>query len=66
MQTDTANISTKEYEVVKTLDFYRGMLLDYFELKFGEREDWRQIRSQVLKIMGNNGLEQKLKEIINK
>lgn len=54
----------QEYEVVKTVDFYRGLIMDLLEFKLKERKDWTEIRRQMLKLLGNNGLEQKLRSIV--
>jgi hypothetical protein len=57
-------ICDQEYEIIKTLDLYRGLILDALELRLKERTDWKQIRSNMLKLLGNNGLEDRLRRIV--
>jgi hypothetical protein len=53
-----------EYEVIKAMDLYRGLILDALELRLKERQDWKQIRSNMLKLLGNSGLEDRLRRIV--
>lgn len=58
--------TTIEHEITRAVDFYRGLLMDFLEMKYGEASDWQHTRSQVLKIMGTRGLEHKMREIVTK
>lgn len=54
----------KQEKLKETLDFYRGMLLDSLDLLVGEKPEWPKVRSCVLKVFGDRGIESKMNELI--
>jgi hypothetical protein len=46
------------------IDFYRGLVMDAVEADC-EPKQWKQLRSRILKVLGDRGLEGKMIEMID-
>lgn len=57
--------ANKKAKLKYIVGMYQGMLLDCIELNYGEDPSWRNVRGQVLKILGDRGLKGKLTEAID-
>lgn len=44
----------------ETLDFYRGLILDAVEAELDDSQNWGSLRSRLLKLLGDRGLESKV------
>ena len=53
-------------ELLELLSFYRGMVLDACEQELGDSPRWEFLRSRLLKIFGNRGMEEKIVLIMSK
>jgi hypothetical protein len=51
-------------ELLEMLGFYRGMVLDACEQEMGESPRWAFLRSRLLKIFGQRGMEEKIIKIM--
>lgn len=47
------------------VDLYRGMVLDSIQLELQESPNWPQIRSRLLKLLGDRGLVGQIKSQFN-
>jgi len=51
-------------QIIETIGFYRGLLLDSVEHEMGGDPKWGYLRSRMLKILGDRGLEGRVQEIL--
>jgi hypothetical protein len=49
-------------EIMRT---YQGLILDVLEESIGASQNWPGIRSRVLRLLGDNGLSKRVKEIVD-
>lgn len=56
----------KGFEAKECVGFYRGMILDAVEMVLDGDPAWKQTRSMLLKLLGDQGLEKKMVDIIEK
>lgn len=52
------------FKLEQTISFYRGMVLDCVENVLDGDPEWPATRSKLLKVLGDRGLEGKIREII--
>lgn len=57
--------NSQHIKLLETIEFYRGLVLDSVELELGESPQWKRLRSRLLKILGDRGLEGRINEILN-
>lgn len=60
---ETKKIYTQK--IIEEIRRSRGFTLDIVELVLGDSPDWKMVRSRLLKIFGERGLEQKILEIMS-
>lgn len=53
-------------EILEIISLTRGHILDTLEIEIGETRSWKSIRSRILKIMGDRGLEGKILKLLSK
>ena len=51
--------------LLEVAGFYRGMVLDACEQELADSPRWQFLRSRLLKIFGERGLQQKILEIMS-
>lgn len=56
--------SNKSQHVNEILRTYQGLLLDVLEESFGQDKSWQSIRSRVLRLLGDNGLGKRIRELV--
>ena len=54
----------KYQQVLEAISFYRGLILDAVENELSDTQTWPSTRSRLLKLLGDRGLEGKLREIL--
>ncbi len=54
----------QKQELIEMLGFYRGLVLDACEQELGESPRWQVLRSRLLKIFGQRGMEEKILSIM--
>lgn len=52
-------------KIIEEIRRSRGFTLDVVELVIGDSPEWKMVRSRLLKIFGERGLEQKILEIMS-
>jgi len=52
----TENTKTQT-EIMEIFNLYRGMILDGMELEIEDANQWKKVRSRLLKLLGDRGLE---------
>ena len=58
-------MDSKLKQVVETVDFYRGIILDIAEQEWGESPHWSHLRSRLLKAFGERGLQGRITAILS-
>ena len=58
------NNSTKNHQVIETINFYGGLILDLVEVEMCESKNWSAVRSRLLRLLGDKGLEGRVREIL--
>lgn len=52
-------------KVIEIVSFYRGAIMDAVEFEMGQGSDeWRALRPRLLKLLGQGGLERKLRDAL--
>ena len=51
--------------LLEALDQYRSIIIDPVEQELGETENWRYLRSRLLKALGDRGLAGRMRDIID-
>ncbi|MBL7672062.1 MAG: hypothetical protein JNM39_16360 [Bdellovibrionaceae bacterium] len=54
----------KQQQVLEAISFYRGLILDAVENELSETQAWPSTRSRLLRLLGDRGLEGKVREIL--
>ncbi len=54
-----------ENQILETIDFYRGIILDGVQIEISDPARWERIRSRLLKALGERGLEGRTKAILS-
>ncbi|MBK8204972.1 MAG: hypothetical protein IPK68_22640 [Bdellovibrionales bacterium] len=58
------NTSTKNHQIIETINFYRGLILDLVEVEMAETQNWPAVRSRLLRLLGDKGLEGRVRVIL--
>lgn len=58
--------STKEFQLVLAVRKARGETIDLLELVLGKSEQWPALRSRILRIFGDRGLEGSVVSLVEK
>lgn len=53
----------KNQQITETMSLYRGLILDAVEIEMSDSKAWPTTRSRLLKLLGDRGLEGKLRAI---
>lgn len=51
-------------QLIETIGFYRGLVLDAVEPDLRDNPNWKYVRARLLKIFGERGLEHRIREIM--
>ncbi len=54
----------KNQQITETMSLYRGLILDAVEVEMSDLRTWPTTRSRLLKLLGDRGLEGKLRDIL--
>jgi hypothetical protein len=54
-----------ELKLLDVVDQYRSMILDPVEQELGDTENWKFLRTRLLKALGDRGLAGRIQEILN-
>ena len=54
----------KHQQLIETLNFYRGLIIDTVEVEMCDSKAWPTTRSRLLRLLGDRGLDGKLREIL--
>lgn len=54
----------RNQQIIDALDFTRGLIIGAVEIGMADQKTWPTTRSQLLKILGDRGLEGKLRSIL--
>jgi hypothetical protein len=64
-QGEKMDISSHQTErLLEMIAFYRGLVLDACEADMGNSPNWKFLRSRLLKLFGEKGMEQKVLQIM--
>lgn len=53
-----------ERRLLDVVDQYRSMILDPVEQAVGDSQEWKYLRSRILKAMGDRGLAGRIREVL--